>query len=543
MAEPEFRGRCPTPLAFGTSGLRGLVEDLTDLEAWVCTRGFLAFIHHAHGLRGGPVAVGGDLRPSTPRILRAVQRAIVDAGFEVANLGTLPTPALTGYGMARGYPSVMVTGSHIPFDRNGIKYNRPDGEILKSDEPAILAEIDRVRRAAYAEPRDRSIFDDSGQLRQEALLDHFPLRTEGAQDFLHRYVGFFGLDALRGLEVAVYQHSAAGRDLLVEVLTQLGARVTPVGRSESFVPVDTEAVDEELLATLEDLVAPVRPQGRFFDAIVSTDGDSDRPLLVADGPKGLEFIRGDTLGAMVVEDLELTAIAVPVSASDQIELHLEPRGVHLLRTRIGSPWVIAAFPELPGDRKAGFEANGGFLLASPLERAGSLTALPTRDAFLPLLSVLARVAQGESLLDRVATLPPRATTAGLLDDVDRTRAAEALAELRWPDADELWLEPSAEMLSSSATARSPVPPEDAAAFARAVRARFESLGVGRLLHINAVDGVRLRFEEGDVLHLRPSGNAPQFRLYATANTMDRAQSLVRSGLERGGPVRTLLGID
>ena len=41
-----FRGRTPTPLAFGTSGLRGLITDITDLEAYINTRGFLAYLFH-----------------------------------------------------------------------------------------------------------------------------------------------------------------------------------------------------------------------------------------------------------------------------------------------------------------------------------------------------------------------------------------------------------------------------------------------------------------------------------------------------------------
>ena len=37
-------------------------------------------------------------------------------------------------------PCFMITGSHIPFDRNGLKFYRPDGEISKSDEHVILTE-------------------------------------------------------------------------------------------------------------------------------------------------------------------------------------------------------------------------------------------------------------------------------------------------------------------------------------------------------------------------------------------------------------------
>ena len=41
----------------------------------------------------------------------------------------------------------MVTGSHIPFDRNGIKINKSVGELLKSDEPGIILEVERKRAA------------------------------------------------------------------------------------------------------------------------------------------------------------------------------------------------------------------------------------------------------------------------------------------------------------------------------------------------------------------------------------------------------------
>jgi large subunit ribosomal protein L6 len=44
------------------------------------------------------------------------------------------------WGICEGIPSIMVTGSHIPDDRNGIKFNKAEGEILKEDEAAIRAQ-------------------------------------------------------------------------------------------------------------------------------------------------------------------------------------------------------------------------------------------------------------------------------------------------------------------------------------------------------------------------------------------------------------------
>ena len=129
-------------VGFGTSGARGLAVALTDQVSYASTRGFLGYLESSQQWvgRGGRVAVAGDLRPSTRRLMRAIQWAIRDAGSEAVMCGLVPSPALALYGIEQGIPSIMVTGSHIPADRNGIKFNKPAGEILKSDEPGILAQ-------------------------------------------------------------------------------------------------------------------------------------------------------------------------------------------------------------------------------------------------------------------------------------------------------------------------------------------------------------------------------------------------------------------
>src|SRR4030095_8780579 len=158
---PLFRGRKPPALAFGTSGLRGLVTDITDLEAYINTRGLLDYLLQIGDVKtGGGVSLVCDPRPSSDgddrSILRAVPRAIEDTGLAVDHLGQIPTPALPFCAMQQRRPSIMVTGSHIPFDRNGIKFNKSTGEVLKDDEPAILQAVSRVRRTEYARDRQES---------------------------------------------------------------------------------------------------------------------------------------------------------------------------------------------------------------------------------------------------------------------------------------------------------------------------------------------------------------------------------------------------
>ncbi len=163
-------------VAFGTSGARGLVTAMTDQ---VCFAYTAAFLQHLSSIGqfapGAHVAIAGDLRPSSPRIMAACAAAIRHMGGVVDNCGFVPSPAVAGYGFARGMPSLMVTGSHIPDDRNGIKFNRTDGEVLKSDEQGI--------RAQSVELPD--IFDDAGMIRDaQALPEVIDVATAYCSSFI-----------------------------------------------------------------------------------------------------------------------------------------------------------------------------------------------------------------------------------------------------------------------------------------------------------------------------------------------------------------------
>ncbi|HEY7816807.1 MAG TPA: hypothetical protein VIG29_01205, partial [Vicinamibacteria bacterium] len=506
---PRFRGKRPNELAFGTSGLRGLVSEMTDLEVYVNTRGFLEYLLERREIyRGDPVSAAGDLRPSTERILGAVARAIGDAGFRLDYLGRIPTPALTWSSLSQRRASIMVTGSHIPFDRNGVKFARPAGEVMKVDEAGILAAVSGVRAWEYARKGPESAFADDGMLLPERARALPEPSESGRESYVRRYLDFFPEDALTGKRVVVYQHSAVGRDLLVGILRSLGAEVLPMERSDAFVPIDTEDITEARLAELERLASVARETIGEIDALVSTDGDSDRPLVVGIADDGkVRFYGGDLLGILVSEYLRADALVVPVSATDAIDLWFLPRRIPVKRTRIGSPYVIEGMEELiarSGFRRVvGFEANGGFLVGSDLERdSRRLAALPTRDAVIPILAVLHHsVERGRTLPELFSELPPRYGKAGLIDAFP-ARASRAILKRFSSEED-------ARELSLYFT------PE---------------LGFGRIVRSDRTDGIRLYFEGGDIAHIRPSGNAPQLRIYAVAGTQERANEIVSLAL-------------
>jgi phosphomannomutase len=55
---------------------------------------------------------------------------------------------------------------------------------------------------------------------------------------------------------------------------------------------------------------------------------------------------------------------------------------------------------------------------------------------------------------------------------------------------------------------------------------------GPVAALNRTDGVRITFTNDEIIHLRPSGNAPEFRCYTEAATNDRAVTLNSLALEK-----------
>ncbi|MCP5519246.1 MAG: phosphomannomutase [Verrucomicrobiales bacterium] len=554
--EPLFRGRRPAELRFGTSGLRGLVADITDLEVYLNTRGFLDYIRQTGDPAiEQPVSVAADLRPSSDgpdrSIVRAVLAAIAEAGLESEFLGQIPTPALTLHGLRRRRLSIMVTGSHIPFDRNGIKFNKADGEVLKADEPGILSAVQAVREALYREPAGESRFADDGRFRQPPPPAARTGEQTAVEEYEARYREFLGSDALGGLRVVFYQHSAVGRDIMVRLLRRLGAEVWPMGRSESFVPIDTEALSAETLAALQVMVDEAVEAHGPIDAVVSTDGDSDRPLVAGVTAEGrVEFLPGDRLGMLVAARLGVDAVAVPVSANDGLDVWARQTGVTLRKTRIGSPHVIEAMAALAAAgsaRVAGWEANGGFLTGSVLLREGRrLEPLPTRDAALPMLAALAAIREsGRPLTSLVDELPQRFGCAGLLDNFPPATSRRLLERFSPPDSrlvDVTFTDAGVAFEATGAAASIEGGMQTALQeIRRSMGDLFAGVpGLGEVRRLNYLDGIRVTFVSGEVVHIRPSGNAPQLRCYTVADSPARADQLLRLALaEPAGILRRI----
>jgi len=65
-------------------------------------------------------------------------------------------------------------------------------------------------------------------------------------------------------------------------------------------------------------------------------------------------------------------------------------------------------------------------------------------------------------------------------------------------------------------------------------------GFSPITQLDLTDGVRIYFANGDVAHIRPSGNADELRIYTVADTQARADEIARLGVaEPAGILRAL----
>ncbi len=469
---------------FGTSGARGLVKDMTDMICYAYTTAFIQYLEETGELSGtGSLALAGDLRPSTERIMFAASKAVKDRGYIPENCGSLPSPAIACYGLAKGVPTIMVTGSHIPDDRNGIKYTKISGEILKDDEAGMKRQTVNI---------PAGLFDETGMLSAEMS---FPDISHEAEDlYVKRYLDFFPSNCLNGKKIGIYQHSAVGRELMIKILSGLSADVTALGFSNSFVPVDTEAIRPEDVKAAAEWINEYK-----FDSIVSTDGDSDRPLISDENGK---WLRGDVAGILCASYLGADTVAAPVSCNSAVE----KSGLFktIIRTKIGSPYVIEAMNrsiEKGAECIVGYEANGGFLTASDIERNGKvLKALPTRDAFIIHITILLlSIKQNKKISELLQTLPQRFTVSNRLKEFPTEKSSQKISELYSGN-----IEKDKKMI------------ED-----------IFSPHFGPMDSTDMTDGLRITFNNSEVVHLRPSGNAPEFRCYNEADTEERAEEMNR----------------
>ncbi|MFQ5588089.1 MAG: phosphoglucosamine mutase [Nitrospiria bacterium] len=312
---------------FGTDGVRGIanIEPMTVETAMKLGRAAAHIFKHKEAGRHR-IVIGKDTRLSCYMIESALTSGICSLGVDVILVGPLPTPAIAFLARSlRADAGVMISASHNSFQDNGIKFFSKDGFKLPDhvenqiENLLFSGEIDAIRPTAKEIGKVYRIDDVEGRY------------IEFVKNSLPK-----GLD-FEGLKVVVDCGNGAAYKVAPMVLRELGADVIVINNHPNGTNINDGCGSlhpENLQKTVVQHQAHVG---------IAHDGDADRAIFVNEQGN---IVDGDALLvafslAMQTEHCLKGETLVTTQMSNMgVELALNPKGIHVLRTQVGDRYVI-----------------------------------------------------------------------------------------------------------------------------------------------------------------------------------------------------------
>jgi phosphomannomutase len=243
-------------------GVEGQPVTLTDSIARAIGFAFGRWLAERKGKTELTVAVGNDSRLSADAIKQAVFQGLEQAGCTVFDSGLASTPAMFMSTVMEDYAydgAIMLTASHLPFNRNGMKFFVAEGGLEKQDIKAILtlaAETGELEACAPSSAKAIPLMDDYA-----AHLVQVIRRDTGE------------MTPLDDLSIVVDAGNGAGGFFVDKVLTPLGADTAgsqflePDGAFPNHIP------NPEDQDAMNAIIAAVTENNADFGIIFDTDVD------------------------------------------------------------------------------------------------------------------------------------------------------------------------------------------------------------------------------------------------------------------------------
>ncbi len=243
-------------------GIEGQSVNLTKEVTENIARGFALWLMKKSGKSGNiRVAVGRDSRLSGEALSGWLCAAMAESGLEVTDFGMASTPAMFMSTVTEGYEfdgSVMITASHLPFNRNGFKFFTKDGGLEKGDIKEILA---------YAEGEEKTSLP-AGAIVSGEFMDTY---SKILADKIRAATG--EEKPLAGFKIVVDAGNGAGGFYVDKVLKPLGAETAgsrfldPDGSFPNHIP---NPEDKEAMKSITEAV---NETGADLGIIFDTDVD------------------------------------------------------------------------------------------------------------------------------------------------------------------------------------------------------------------------------------------------------------------------------
>ena len=246
-------------------GIEGQHVNLTEQVCRDIGRGFALWLMNKTGKKTGiRVAVGRDSRLSGETLCGWICSAMVEQGLQVTDFGMASTPAMFMATVTEGYRfdgTVMITASHLPFNRNGFKFFTEAGGLESADIKQILA---------FAEGQEQTGIT-GGSLVSGSFMDAY------AGILVEKVRSATGAEKpLDGFKVVVDAGNGAGGFYVDKVLKPLGANtegsrfLNPDGSFPNHIP---NPEDKEAMESIMDAVRETSADlGIIFDTDVDRAG-------------------------------------------------------------------------------------------------------------------------------------------------------------------------------------------------------------------------------------------------------------------------------
>lgn len=272
------------------------------------------------------VAVGRDVRESSPGLFAGLAEGINQAGSDVIDLGEVPTDLVYFYTGKYSVPGAIITASHNPAEYNGLKLCRAGAAPVGVD--TGLAEIKEIVLRG-----DIEIAPTGGIVREVDAVD----------DYVDHLLSIVDSSSIGPLRVAVDGGNGMAGVTVTRVFERLAATLDGLYLDpDGTFP--NHPADPIQLENLQDLIEKVSSGGHELG--VAFDGDADRAFFIDDQASPLS---GSTVTALIARWMlrrhpGATIIHNLITSRAVAEVVREAGGVPV-RTRVGHSYIKQVMAE------------------------------------------------------------------------------------------------------------------------------------------------------------------------------------------------------
>ena len=311
---------------FGTDGVRGKAgKKVSAMDAMRLA--MATGIYFKQFAKTKRILVGKDTRRSGYMIENAIVSGLTAVGFDVIQIGPMPTPAIAFLTEnMRCDAGIMISASHNPYYDNGIKFFDGEGNKLNRDKEIEI----------------ETIFKDEALIASSQAMGKEIGKSKRIDDVIGRYIvhiknSFPKPLTLAGTRVVIDCANGAGYIVGPTILQELGADIVVIGdKPNGF------NINEGCGAMHPENLAKVVLESRA-DIGIALDGDADRLVMVDE--KG-EVIDGDKLMAVLAVHLKNQGtlkgdgMVATVMSNQGLDEYLVSQGLHLYRSSVGDKNVV-----------------------------------------------------------------------------------------------------------------------------------------------------------------------------------------------------------